>query len=294
MKTGNKVITIASLVLILRNVFRPAQKRGISLLTVVCALTYAIGAGAAQLVFFDEVAVGQSPRGLYNFDTVTGISTLRTTVPGTERFFSMDVRPSDGTVFAVSLEPTPGIFTIDINAGAASLVGLTGIHDLAGVAFHPTSGQLFGLKNQGGLYSINQLTGAATFIGNTTFEGGYVDRGLVFSPSGRLFGFTHSGALYQIDTATGSVAPVGGSGNPVNLLSEDAAFTSAGELFATDFAGTIFRTDPLTGNGTVVGSTGLGSGLLGIIAVPEPSTLALVICGASIVAVLCGTKRGIR
>src|SRR5204863_7015027 len=44
---------------------------------------------------------------------------------------------SDGTVFATSFTPTPGIFTIDLNTGASALVGLTGLDDLVGLAFNP-------------------------------------------------------------------------------------------------------------------------------------------------------------
>jgi outer membrane protein assembly factor BamB len=226
---------------------------------------------AANLIYFSD-----SPHGIYNFDTTTGTSTLRAGVSGTQRFFGMDARPTDGTVFAVNYDDSnSGLYTININTGAFSLIGMTGISGMVGVAFNPLNGQLFGLRNGGGLYSINQLNGAASLIGNT----GLVDRGLAFSPSGHLFGFTEDGKLYGINPATGSTSAVGGSGNPVppSLIAEDAAFDSTGTLYASDFYGHIFRTDPLTGNGVLIGSAGYD--VLGLLVIPEPNTAFLSVVG---------------
>jgi hypothetical protein len=246
-------------------------------------------ATAANLVFFSD-----SPHGIYNFDTGTGLTTLRAPVSGIQRFFGMDTRPSDGTVFAVNYDsPNPsGLYTININTGALSLIGSTGVAGLVGVAFNPLNGQLFGLRNNGegaGLFSINQITGAATLIGNT----GFVDRGLTFSPSGQLYGFTDQGALYRIDPATGSSTPVGGTGNPVSNIAEDAAFDPSGNLYASDFSGGIFRTDTVTGNGTQIGSTH-GFDVLGLIVapVPEPGAAALAVVGLSVLFVFRRTTRG--
>jgi len=227
---------------------------------------------AALLVFFDEGR--DSPRGLFNFDTETGITTLRADVPGETRFIAMDTRPSDMTVFTCDFEGL--LWTIDINTGVATPIGPTGLSGASngpvGLAFDPVSGDLFGLKNNGGLYSVNTSTGAFTFIGDT----GDVDRGLSFSPAGQLFGFTGGGDLYSIDPTTGSETAIGGTGNPVVGISEDSTFTRAGELYGTDFRGTIFRTDIVTGDGVLVGPTGLDFGLLGIVEVPEPATLLLL------------------
>jgi hypothetical protein len=286
MKTQRRIITTELRALNLCSRIAPKLRRCLQCLTGGVILACTLGTEAAQLVYFDENGGSGNPRGFYNFDTVTGVSTLRTTVPGSERFFAMDIRPSDGTVFAVSFSPTLGIFTINLDTGASSVVGLTGVSDLVGLAFNPATSQLFAQQNGGGLYSVNQATGEAMLIGDT----GVVDRGLVFSPLGDLYGFTDRGALYRINPANGNVTPVGGTGNPVADpsigISEDSAFTAAGQLFATDYAGTIFQTDPLTGNGAVIGSTGMGNGLLAlsVTPVPEPATLTLLVCGAGIAA----------
>ena len=231
---------------------------------------------AANLIYFND---SDANRGLYNFNTLTGVATLRAPMPGTLRFFGMDVRPVDGIVFAVDLSDNSGLYRININTGAFSLVGLTGVREMVGVAFNPFGGELFGLRGGGGLYSLNETTGKATFIADT----GIVDRGLAFSPSGELYGFTEQGALYRINPATAHTTAVGGSGNNVSSISEDAAFDAAGNLYGSDFGGGIYQTDPISGNGALIGLT--HTDVLGMIAapVPEPAVLEL----AAVAAIVC-------
>ena len=236
----------------------------------VALLGSATGIEAAELIFFDEDGGGGNPRGLYNYDTDTGVATLRAPVTADGRFFAMDTRLSDMTVFAADLDG--GLWTIDIDTGTPSFIGATGIDVFLSLAIHPTTDELFGLRNNVGLYSIDPSTAVATFLGPTAS----VHRGLAFSPAGDLFGFTPAGDLWSVNPLNGQVIPVGGTGNPVVGVSEDATFTRSGELFATDYLGTIFQTDPLTGDGVAIGTTGMDAGLLALIEVPEPATIVLV------------------
>ena len=242
----------------------------------------AAGSGfAAQLVYFDENGWENSPRGLYNFDTQTGISTLRTTVPGTTRFFAMDVRQSDQKVFAIDLGG--GLWTLNINSGQSTLIGQTGIRSPVSLAVNSTTGAMYvltvnGLYNPPYLYSVDPATGAAVRVGQT----GVASRGLAFSPVGELFAFGDLGTLYRVNPATGQVSGVGGSGNPVPIrgdIHEDATFTRSGELFACSYQGIVYQTDPVTGDGRMIGYTHLADGMLGLIEVPEPATAWLVALG---------------
>jgi outer membrane protein assembly factor BamB len=241
-------------------------------------------ATAANLVILGNYQNDDYNYSLYNFDTDTGLTTLRTSISGYHRFIAMDQRPSDGTVFAVNagdLDPS-GLYTININTGAYSLIGLTGVSGfINGVAFNPLNGQLFGLRYAGGrlgeLWSINQQTGAATFIGST----GSVDQGLVCSPSGQLFGFDRWGSLYRIDPATAATTPVGGS---VILDIVDPAFDPSGTLYAYNHSGGgIYTIDTVTGNGTLIAPTPFQFNPLGLIVapVPEPGAAALGIIGVT-------------
>jgi outer membrane protein assembly factor BamB len=262
-----------------------------ALVLLVLSFLLNFSATAANLVMFDG-----DNYSLYNFDTATGLATLRTPISGYHRFIAMDQRPSDGTVFAVNagdLDPS-GLYTININTGALSLIGAFGISgSMDGVAFNPLNGQLFGLRYAGGrlgeLWSINEQTGAATLIGST----GSVDQGLVCSPSGQLFGFDRFGSLYRIDPATAATTLVGGSGTYLDIL--DAAFDPSGTLYAYNHSGGgIYRIDTVTGNGTQISSTPFQFNPLGLIVapVPEPGAAALGIIGVTMLFLFRRNSRG--
>ena len=248
-------------------------------------------ARATNLVYFEEDGGGGNPRGLYNFDTATGISTLRASVGGTQRFFSLATRPSDGTIFAIATD-TNSLYTMNINTGATNFVASVVDTDfVANIAFSPNS-TLYGLeRNNRGLFTINQTTGLRTPIGTTSD----VRAGLDFSPNGRLFGLGEeqgpSSALFQIDPATAVDTFVGNNATFVQLP-EDAAFSADGSMFITDFFGAIFQVNTSTGAKTLVGTTGMGTGLLGLIPVPEPPGFWLAACGAiGVITFLRITKR---
>jgi outer membrane protein assembly factor BamB len=227
----------------------------------------------ADLIFFDEDGGKSSPLGLYNFDLETGISTLRATVEGTQRFFSMTVRPSDGTVFCVDSAEND-LYTIDVDTGSFTYVAPLGGDDfVANITFDPTSDILYGLeRNQRRFFEIDQITGQRTPIGTTSFT----RAGLAFSPDGTLYGTTSGGKLYQVDPATAVDTLIGGV---EGLLTEDATFTSSGQMFVCDFGGEIYTYNTSTGVRQLVGTTGMGSGLLGIIEIPEPATICLLCLG---------------
>jgi hypothetical protein len=221
-------------------------------------------ATAGDLVYFNETGgAGGSPRELYELDAVSGISTFLANLPGSQRFFGLDVQPSTGTVYGI--EPTASaLYVVDVTTGTATLAASTGLNVVTSIAFDPTTGVLYGLgRNVTSLYTIDPVTGASTVIGNT---GGTVRTGLVCSAAGTLYGFSLSGALYTVDKTNASVTPIGGGGGGIGLL-EDATFTSAGELFITDYDGQVYEIDPLSGASTLVASTALGNGLLGIVEV---------------------------
>lgn len=234
---------------------------------------------AAHLVYFDEDGGAGNPRGFYNFDTTTGISSLRAEVIGGGRFFSMARRPSDGAVFAISPNDH-SLYSVDVNTGLHSVSTILAgpsnvISDLLNIAFDPTTSELFGIKRNGsGLYSIDQTTGQVALVGPVSG----VRAGLAFAPNGILYATdtNTSNALYTIDTDSGVAALVGGGGT---TSLEDATFTSNGEMFVTGFNGGVFQYNLTTGSKATVGSTGMGSGLLGVIAVPEPSSSVIALVG---------------
>ncbi len=225
-------------------------------------LATAVAASAVELICFDENGGGGNPRGLYNFDTDTGIITLRTTVGGSERFFSLAQRPSDGVIYAMQVNDS-NLHTIDVDTGAFQFVAATGLATIADIAFDPNTDKLYGLgRNTSLLYEIDPEDGSSTQIGNAS----PVRSGLAFSSDGTLYGLdVHTGDLYTIDVNTAQPTLVGGSGPDPNTI-EDATMTSDGRMFFTDWPGQIYEIDLDTGARTFLGDTGMGSGLSGMIA----------------------------
>ncbi|MBN2023602.1 MAG: hypothetical protein JW809_12525 [Pirellulales bacterium] len=240
-----------------------------------------------SLVFFDEDGGAGNPRGLYNFDTTTGASTLRCAMGGNERFFGMDVRRSDQKVFAVDLWGR-GLWTINVNTGEKALVGtMSAIDRPEGIAFHPISGELYVSSVVGDLYKVNPDTAETDLIGSA----GQSLNGHSFTPDGtRLLAFHQAaGSCFEVDITTGLATRIS-DGIPSSHVPEDSAFTLDGALYLTSYSGFIFELDPISGLRRQSWSTGLGSRLLGLITapIPEPTTGASL--GALAVLAACGVS----
>ncbi len=242
------------------------KKRRTVLLTGTVALIGVLQVDAADLVYVEEDGGGGGPRGLYDFDSKTGISSLRAGLDAGPRFFSLAMRPSDGTVFGA--DPIPDtIYTVDIDTGDFALTAATGLDNIADITFHPVTGEMYGLeRNSSLMFIIDPDDGSSVFVGNAT----PARAGLTFAPDGTLYAFeVFGGDLYTIDPSDASATFVGGSGDPISLI-EDADFTPDGELFITDFSGLILQVDPETGARTNVGNSGSGNGLVGILGQLSP------------------------
>ncbi len=77
------------------------------------------------------------PRGLYDVDSGSGTITLRTTVGGSDRIFSLTIDPSSGDVYGI--DPlSDKLITIDVDTGVVTTVGfISGIFDvIADITFH--------------------------------------------------------------------------------------------------------------------------------------------------------------
>lgn len=242
----------------------------------------AVLAGRSQsradfITYFNEGLnqASPNPRGLYDFDTATGVSTFRTALSDTtSRFFAFDVRPSDGVVFGLTLDGE--LTMVNPFTGLVTPVGNTGISSAVGLAIRPTDGAMFALREDGALFSVNPMNGLASLLGKSSGQDG--DRGLVASSSGQLYVFGGQGMLYRIDATNGQTTFISPLETAV-VQAEDATFTPAGNLFLLDRDNNhVILVNPLTARSSIVG-TAVGTGLLGVfsMAVPEPSSIAL--CG---------------
>ncbi|MBC7976888.1 MAG: hypothetical protein H7138_18080 [Myxococcales bacterium] len=77
--------------------------------------------------------------------------------------------PADATLYMIDGQGARGLYRVNLQTGAATLVGLHGITNMLALAYHPPSGQLYGVATDAGnnLYTLSTVTGAATLIGPT-------------------------------------------------------------------------------------------------------------------------------
>lgn len=168
--------------------------RVIALVLGVCTGRFA---AAGNLVYFHDTGAGGSPRELYSFDPSTSLSTLRATMTGAQRFFSLEKRPSNDAIYAIE-QGTGALYTIDVDTGVATFIASTGLASIGDIAFDPTSGVLYGLGRNFpfSLYTINPSTGASILVGNIGHE---VRTGLACSGTGQLYAAELNGVLWKVD-----------------------------------------------------------------------------------------------
>ncbi len=179
------------------------------------------------------------------------------------------------------------LYSLDRTSGAFTQIGAASPVNIAGLAVHPTTFDLFGISVIGGaLWSIDKGTGVASFIGPTIGDLGF-GHGLTFAPDGTLFATDTAAvgttALYTVDPQSGHASFVADIDRDLVV---GISFDTAGVLYGSDNAtNTLITIDPLTGLSSTVGPYG-GFKHNAIAFVPEPSTLVLL--GLGVWAVLRG------
>jgi hypothetical protein len=163
-------------------------------------------------------------------------------------------------------DSTGAIGTVNPANGAVTVIGASG-QTLTDIAFS-TSGRLYGVTASA-LYSINPLTGAATFIGNLDAGNDGIDS-LAWADGALYAALSATQQLYAVNTTTGLATEL--TGTLPAAASGDLVFAD-GALYINDANGNL---DRLTITGSQVtatvafsltqsGITGLAPGLNGII-----------------------------
>jgi PKD repeat protein len=103
--------------------------------------------------------------------------------------------------------------TLNPFAGTSTIIGPTGFGPIAGLAFDPSSGIMYGITGgpTGNLLRLNLTTGAATLIGPTGFRAGSLEVG----PDGLLYGGgtgPDESKIFRINPATGASTLIGTTG----------------------------------------------------------------------------------
>jgi len=162
---------------------------------------------------------------------------------------------TSGTLWMIDGRPLEALFTVDLGTGAATLVGVHAIDDLFGLAHDPTTGTLYGSgESPTGFYSLNQATGAATFIGDP----GVAADGLTYdSTRDQVVGLAAGGPLNLIDRATGAPTLLSNEGFVNNC---GLAYDPFDDLYwAITWSGSLYSYDPTTGYSQTLLLSGLGA-----------------------------------
>lgn len=156
---------------------------------------------------------------------------------------------------------TQSLYTIDASTGAATLVGNTGLTEIADIAYDPFSDRMYALTRGADLYTLNRTTGAATLLASVA--GTQPEGSLAFDLAASRLLATRSDELGVVNTATAAFSAVGGPGATDDNDFSGLAFNGLGVLYAYAKNGSIedslVRIDPTTGVATRVGLTGISS-----------------------------------
>jgi hypothetical protein len=181
--------------------------------------------------------------------------------------------PNSNTAYWVPGRGNNNLYTINLQTGAASLVGAHNIDDMFALGFDSGTGKLYGESSAGSFYNISTSNGSATLLGsNGVYPGGLTYR----SDTSQLILLGAGSAQFlQVNPADGSTTLLGGSGfvndNGVTWDSQQ------GKFFVDDYSGNLYTGDPNTWGLTQVASLpGAFDGIIYVGQVPEPGTILLI------------------
>lgn len=148
------------------------------------------------------------------------------------------------------------------------------------LAIDPTSGEFFGTSDAA-LYRIAPGTGATTLVGTTSLP---VGRGLGFDLRGNLYGIANLNQLVAIDKLTGDTSLR--ATLDVIRMEDIAARPEDGVMYGIGYGPdySLYQIDVDTGDLVKLGDSLARPSGLSFAAIPEPSTLVLVIAAILFVA----------
>ena len=181
---------------------------------------------------------GQTP------GTATKVGSISSSVTGLASHY--------GVLYAVD-DGTDALYSVDLAAGEATLVGSLGSTETTPTGLASHNGVLYMVGNDDdSLYSLDTSTGEATLIGS--FGATETSPTGLTSHNGVLYIVGDSGdALYSIDPASGTASPAGSFSTseqaPAGLASHSGVLYMVG-----DQSNALYSLDPASGEETLVGS----------------------------------------
>jgi hypothetical protein len=144
------------------------------------------------------------------------------------------------------------LYSIDLNTGIATAIGLTGFADIDGLAFKPGTSTLYGIDERTNvLVTLDITTGIGTSVGALGHQAS--DGALVFTQSGELYWGDERRGLFSVDILSGAATSILGGALDITGL------TARGEqLFAVrDNSNTLITIDKTNGAISNIGSLGV-------------------------------------
>lgn len=158
---------------------------------------------------------------LYTIDPATGMQTPGVTITGSRTsIVSLAYDVVTNTLYGNTSvgfgAANDGLYSIDMNTGAATYVGDIGFNQVYALAFN-NSGMLYGVDGGGNLITIDKTTGAGTQVGST---GQIFVFDIAFRPEDNVLFAVETGtsSLFTINPATGVASLVGSYGSTTNLV----------------------------------------------------------------------------
>lgn len=170
---------------------------------------------------------------------------------------------STGSIYGTTVDKQGNpseLILIDAADGSAVTLGSTGITTIEGIAFDANDG-LFGVANDGDLYTIDTTTAQVTLVGDTGVFGA---AGLAFDPTdGRLYlsgGGLAEDEIYSVDPVTAAATLIGLT-NVDSAATPDIVFDDDGNMFGCKGGGQndnfLIAINKTTAEGSVVGPIGV-------------------------------------
>ena len=216
------------------------MRRFILLLTLLTCLG-AVSVWAADMGML--YAMNDQTNTLYSIDPNTyALTSIGYTGVAAGDFGDLAINPNNNTAYWVPGRGNDNLYTINLQTGAATLVGAHNIDDMFSLAYDTATSTLYGESSTGNFYSLSTTNGAATLIGNNgVYPGGLTYRAdinqLVLLGAG-------TATFYSINPNTGNATALGGSGfvNDNGLAWDPVQ----GKFFVDDWSANLYTGDPNT------------------------------------------------
>ncbi len=219
-------------------------------------------------------AINDSNNSLYAINPNTyALTYIGNTGIASGDFGDLAFNPDNNTAYWAPGRGNDNLYTINLQTGAATLIGAHGIDNMFSMAYDTATSTLYGESSDGNFYSINTNNASATLLGNNgIYPGGMTYRAdtnqLILLGAG-------SAQFWQLNPGNGAGTLLGGNGfvND-NGLTWDAMQNL---FFVDDWSSSLYTGDPNTYNLTQVGTLPAAfDGIIYVNAVPEPTTLLLL------------------